>query len=643
MDIHAGGINAIFGKTGHFLVVLAFMSALLGTVAYGAASLRSDERSWKKLGRFAFLLNTVAVFGVIALLLYMIRGHMFEYAYVWRSSNMALPMRFLLSSFWEGQEGSTLLWMFWIAVIGVVMIFTARKWESPVMVWLALAQALLGSMILGIYVFGYKMGSSPFQLLKDYMDAPIFRMNPGFIPEDGSGLNPLLQNYWMTIHPPTLFLGYALSIVPFAFAMASLLKRSYKDWVRPALPWTLAAVMVLGVGILMGGAWAYEALSFGGFWAWDPVENASLVPWLILVGGLHTLLAYKHSGYSLSMTYILFIASFLLVLYASFLTKSGVLGDSSVHSFTDMGMSGQLVVMMVVFALPAIVLLWMRRAEMPRKQTEERLSSREFWLFIGSAIFVLSSLHITVVTSFPVINKIFGTKLAPPSDIERMFNDVQIWIGILVGVLLAFAQFLNYRFTDRKRFGRTLLPPAIISVALTVLIVLAFDFHRIDYILLAFAGAFGTVANLFYAIRQLRGKYFLYGGSVAHTGIALMLAGILISQGRQEVVSYNQYGVDYGSGFSDQDKAENLLLYLNEPSVMEDYRLTYIGDSVTDNKIFFKVRYEPLNGKGKPFVLTPHLQMDENMGNVANPSTRRTLTSDLYTHITAAPIGGDGA
>jgi cytochrome c-type biogenesis protein CcmF len=171
---------------------------------------------------------------------------------------------------------------------------------------------------------------------------------------DGNGLNPLLQNYWMVIHPPTLFFGFATTIVPFAYAIAALWKRDYTGWLKPALPWGLVSVMVLGTGIIMGGFWAYESLSFGGYWAWDPVENASLIPWLILIAGVHVMLIYKHSGNALNVSFILILLTFILVLYATFLTRSGILGNSSVHSFTDLGMSGQLLVFIMIFLwLPA--------------------------------------------------------------------------------------------------------------------------------------------------------------------------------------------------------------------------------------------------------------------------------------------------
>ena len=642
MDIYAEGSNVIFGKIGHLFVILSFVAALVSSISYLFATYKKNNPEWITLGRYSFILHTVTTLGVVGLLFMLIHYHLFEYHYVWKHSSSALPFKFLFASFWEGQEGSTLLWMFWHCIIGIILMFKAKDWESPVMAVIALAQAILATMLLGVFVFGHKFGSSPFALIQDAMDLPIFKMNPNFVPEDGSGLNPLLQNYWMTIHPPTLFLGYALCIVPFAYAMASLMTRSYTDWIKPVLPWTLAAVLILGVGIIMGGAWAYEALSFGGFWAWDPVENASLVPWIIMLAGLHTLFAYKHTGHSLISTYVLFIFSFLLVLYSSYLTKSGVLGDSSVHSFTDEGMSAQLRFMIFIFLIPAFGLIIYRLKELPNKRTEEATSSREFWLFIGSLVFVLCAIYVIGVTSLPVFNKVFGTNWAMPSDINLIYNDILIWVAVILGVLIAIAQFFNYKFTKASKFGKSIVLPLILSIVLSIFIIVYYKFYRLDYALMAFASVFGVFGNLFFIVTKLKGKIANYGGSLSHIGFMLMMLGVLISQGRQEVVSYNQFGVDYGEGFTDKDKAENLLLYVNEPSTMENYKLTYIGDSITDIAVFYKVKYEPLDKPGKSFVLTPNIQIDPQMGNVANPSTRRTLTQDLYTHITSAPITDEG-
>ena len=652
MNIHAIGQHILFGKVGHFLIILSFVTSFAAFLSYFFATIfRNDTTKsfpWINFGRKLFILHAVSVLGIMAVLLIIIHGHFFEYKYVWEHTSKSLPTYYQFSAMWSGQEGSTLLWMFWHGVLGCILIFKAKEWESPVLSIVALAQVLLGSMLLGIYFFGYKLGSNPFALMRDTMDIPIFKMNPDWIPEDGTGLNPSLQNYWMVIHPPTLFLGFAACTIPAAFAIASLWQRNFTDWVKPVLPWSLFALMILGTGILMGGAWAYEALSFGGFWAWDPVENASLVPWLILAAGIHTLMAYKHTGYSLHATYLFFIGSFLMVLYSSFLTKSGILGDASVHSFTDLGMSGQLVVIILVFLIPAIYLFINRtlKKQIPSKQEEEKLSSREFWLFIGSLIFIFSAVHIIVMTSFPVINKIFHTKLAPPSDIKSHYNNVQIWMAVLVAFGAAVTQFFKYKNADVAKVLKQLAIAFIIAVALSLIVIIPFKLYQFDYILLIFSSWFAIVANAQYIFQVLKGKFKIAGGSVSHIGFAIMLIGIIISQGRQEVLSINSYGIDYGKGFTTKESAENVLLYQNEPARMGKYRVTYLGDSFTVQNIYFNVRYEELDKKGNvrsSFVLHPNILMNNKMGNNPVPSTLKTITSDLYTHITSAPLKEDGS
>jgi cytochrome c-type biogenesis protein CcmF len=638
------------GKVGHFLVLLAFVASLAAFIAFFIAAYKParSSASWISLARKFFILHAVAVAGVMISLLGIIHSHFFEYKYVWEHTSRSLPWFYQFSAMWSGQEGSTLLWMFWHGVLGCVLIFKTREWEAPVMTTVALAQVLLGSMLLGIYVFGYKFGSSPFALMRDTMDIPVFRINPDWVPDDGTGLNPSLQNYWMVIHPPTLFLGFASCTIPAAFAIASLWQKKFTEWVAPVLPWCLFALMILGTGVLMGGAWAYEALSFGGFWAWDPVENASLVPWLVLAAGIHTLMAYKHTGYSLHATYLFFIGAFLLVLYSSFLTKSGILGDASVHSFTDMGMSGQLIVTIFAFAIPAAYLFADRtlRRQIPSKAEEEKVSSREFWLFIGSLVFLFAAVHIIVLTSFPVINKVFHSKLAPPSDIKSHYNSVQAWMAVLVALGAAVTQFFKYRQTDVRSAAKQLALSFFISILLSLAIILPYRLYRLDYCLLSFCAVFAVVANAQYIFQALKGRLIKAGGSVTHIGFAIMLIGILISQGKQEVLSVNQYGIDYGKGFTPRESAENVLLYQHEPSHMGKYRVTYTGDSFTNNHIYFNVRYEELNDQGNvknTFALHPNILLNSKMGNNPVPSTRKTLFSDLYTHITSAPLKEDGS
>ncbi len=162
-------------------------------------------------------------------------------------------------------------------------------------------------------------------------------MEKGFVPLDGHGLNPLLQNFWMIIHPPMLFLGFSSLAVPFVLAVAALGQRNYKNWMNSALPWVLFSALALGAGLMLGGYWAYGVLGWGGWWGWDPVENSSLVPWIVTIILVHTMLVQIVTGKLVRTNFVLAILAYLLVVYSTFLTRSGILANSSVHSFVDPG------------------------------------------------------------------------------------------------------------------------------------------------------------------------------------------------------------------------------------------------------------------------------------------------------------------
>lgn len=318
MDTQFVGEHLLPGKLGQFFIILSFGTSLIALLSYffAANNKNQSDNSWQKLGRLAYRLNLFAVIGIGACLFYIIYSHYFEYHYAWAHSSKTLPVYYIISCFWEGQEGSFWLWTFWQAVLGCILIVKAKSWENSVMTVISLSQVFLATMLLGVEIFGAKIGSSPFVLLRDVVEGPIFsRADYLSLIQDGNGLNPLLQNYWMVIHPPTLFLGFASMVVPFAYGIAALWQKRYAEWVKPAMPWVLFAVMILGTGIIMGSFWAYEALNFGGFWAWDPVENASILPWITLIAGLHVMIAYKNSGHSYFTALFLIIISFILVLY----------------------------------------------------------------------------------------------------------------------------------------------------------------------------------------------------------------------------------------------------------------------------------------------------------------------------------------
>ncbi len=657
------GEHLLPGKIGHFFIILSIAASLLATVAY-FFSVQSkepgDSDAWKKLARIAFLTEVFSVFAIFSILFYIIHNHLFEYHYAWKHSSRSLEFKYLLACFWEGQEGSFLLWTLCHSILGSILIKRGGQWESPVMTVLSFTQFALATMIAGIYIFGWKMGSNPFILLRDsgvFDNAPGMHINfdlaqpirPDYMQsiKDGNDLNPLLQNYWMVIHPPFLFMGFASTTIPFAFAMAGLWKKQYSEWTRPALPWALFSAAVLGVGIMMGGMWAYESLTFGGYWAWDPVENASLVPWMIGISGIHTLLIYRHTGHSLRSTYLFFILSFAFVLYSTFLTRSGILGESSVHAFTDLGMNWQLTVFLLGFVVPALAFFLLRLKEIPSVQQEENMASREFWMFIGSLVFFLSAIVITGKTSLPVFNKLFHTRIAPPEDGEFAYNSIQIYVAIIIAALTAVSQYLKYKDSSREYFWKKMTIPAVITL---VLFALFLAFGAIHYTkkgpvflgaiwLAVFCSIYTIVANAAYIWLGVKGSLKLSGGSIAHVGFGMVLLGILISSSNKEILSNNIGGIPAPLA-AGEDPRENLTLVKDMTANMGRYSLTYLGDSAHPKKQlwFYKIRVKSNDGK-EDFVLTPNafVNYKGNMGLMANPDAKHYWDHDVFTYITSIP------
>ncbi len=650
------------GQLGHIFILISFVASILATIAYfksANAKLEYAALGWKQFARICFGLDVFSVLSVFALLFYIVASHRFEYFYAWNHSERALSVKYLLSCIWEGQEGSFLLWTMWHGILGLVLIKTAKRWEAPVMTVISFAQACLATMIIGIYFFEAKVGSNPFLLLREMgmMDgAPAFKdietgaLRADYLSliNDGSGLNQLLQNYWMVIHPPILFLGFASTIVPFAFAIAGLWKKDFGGWTRVALPWSLFSSAVLGTGIMLGAIWAYESLTFGGYWAWDPVENASLVPWLVLVAGMHTQVIYNSTGHSLRPTYFFHIMTFSLILYSTFLTRSGVLGDTSVHAFTDLGMNFQLLAFIFVFAIPALILYIIRYKQIPHIKKEESSYSREFWMFIGSLVLFLSALFVIVATSLPVLNKIFGTKWAVGEEPEFGYNRIQIFVAIILGLLTAITQYLKYKNTSRaylvKKIGIPTLVSLVIAAAISFFGNVHYDKYGIGFLAAIhfgiFAGVYATVANATYIWAGLKGKLSVAGASVAHVGFGMLLVGILISSSKKEVLSQNTTIALPFDPKSKENPMENQTLFQGIQTDMGKYRTTLVNsDSVSkDGKInYFKIRFENKNGK-ESFDLYPNLIKNSKgqQGFSNNPDAKHYWYKDIFTYISYA-------
>jgi len=646
------GEHLLPGQIGHFFSILSLVASLVATIAYLKANhieVIPEKQSWIRIARVAFLLETISVLGIFFSLYYIIYNHYHEYYYAWNHSSRSLQLKYILSCFWEGSEGSFLLWSFWHCVLGWVLIKTSKKWEAGVMTVISFAQFCLASMLIGLYFFGSKVGSNPFILWRHQMpDLPIFS-DPNYLTlprvYEGNDLNTLLQNYWMVIHPPVLFLGFASTIVPFAFAFAGMMNKNH-DWIKTTLPWAAFSGAVLGTGIMMGAAWAYESLSFGGYWAWDPVENASLVPWIILIAGLHTNLIYKSTGYSLRSTYFFYIMCFILVLYSTFLTRSGILGDTSVHAFTDLGMNFQLIFFVLVFFVPAMFLFFKNYKSIPSIQKEESSYSREFWMFIGSLVLFLSAILVTAKTSVPVYNKIFGTNIAPPEDPEFSYNQVQIFIVIIIGILTAVTQYFKYKDTPRDQFGKKIWLPTlialIISLAISVFGNISYDKKGIGFLGAVYVGIFAAVysviANASYIFIVLKGKMKAAGASVAHIGFGLVLVGVLISSSKKSVLSWNTTGIAVFKKDKKEDPTENITLFKGVATDMGKYMVTYVRDTFnsTEHKRFYEIDFKSKTGN-EGFKLYPDIiKNNKGMeGFSPNPDSKHYWYKDIFVYISS--------
>jgi cytochrome c-type biogenesis protein CcmF len=684
-------MHYLIGNIGHLSVIVAFVAAVVAAFGYFKAgnSCGDDKNSWLRFAKITFAIHSLSVFTVIGSLFFIIYNHYFEYHYAWSHSSLNLPTHYMISCFWEGQEGSFLLWIFWHVLLGWIVIERHSKWSAQVMTVFALVQAFLTSMILGVVLpsIDLKIGSSPFILLRDAMaSAPVFKINPEYIPEDGKGLNPLLQNYWMVIHPPTLFLGFAATLVPFSFAIAGLWNKDVKDWIKPALPWALFAVAVLGVGIMMGAYWAYETLNFGGYWNWDPVENAVYIPWLVLVAAVHSmsLSASKQKAYMTSA--ILVMTSFILVLYATFLTRSGILGNASVHSFTDLGLSGQLLIYLLSFTALAIALLVARRKLFPTQPDENNVLAPSFWVFGGIILLLLTSFQVFASTSIPVFNALieaFGIKsnLAPPADPIAHYSTWQLVFAACIAVVSAIGQFMWWNKTGEKKGWKAIQLSLFATLILSSAAILLIPIHDFTYILLFTTSLFSILANgeiLWYIIKK---QPKLSGGSLAHFGLGVMLIGILFSAGYSEVLSINKSGLIYRKDFSEELNRDNVLLWRNTPLNMGNYTLKFKGvkievegmpvyvakkalaptdenpyravalqDLTAGEKTYFKKgdtvgispenTYYEINFKDnqeRQFTLYPRAQVNPNMGLIASPDLKHTLLYDLYVHVSSIP------
>lgn len=630
---------------GNIILTLALLTGVFSVIMYYLTY--KGYQNTITLARIGYHATAILVLAASALLLYAILTHQYQYKYVYDYSGSGMATGMLMATFYAGQEGSFMMWTFFTAIIGLILLeYTSKRGdlELRVMMVFTLAltfllgmvspllkspfnyiwqqqdfldlkninQSLLSLPAIQSFVFTDPQSNKSFIQMGKELHAVLVANNisiSNFIIQ-GKGLNPLLQNFWMQIHPPILFVGFSMSAVPFSFAIAAIIKNEYRDWIKQSLPWLLVSMCVLGLAIMLGGYWAYSILGWGGYWGWDPVENSSLVPWLVGVAGIHTMLVQKKTqekgGGSrfVKTNLILSIMTFVLVLYSTFLTRSGILGDASVHSFVDPGMAVYLflLVFLGVFSLMGfggIIYRWKYLTE--HFSFEENVLSKELALFTGSVALIASSIIILAGTSAPI----FGTSVQ-----TSFYNELTLPIAIIIGLVNGLSILLKWKTNDGKNLLKQSRFAVIASVILTLLMIVIGGLSELMLIFLALSSSFALFVNGEIAWKIFKGKKTYLGAYIAHTGIALFLVGVLAT-----------------AGHSQQQKVD---LVKGEKVSVLGHNLTFVGYEpfAGGTKYRFNVKVE--KGGSEQMISPVMFISDFNNSLMREPDILVGLTKDYY-------------
>lgn len=343
----------------------------------------------------------------------------FEFAYAASYSSISMPVVYKISAFWAGQQGSFLLWLLFHAIAGIILVYN-RSMPSTLTIYYFLQSALT------ILV----LAKSPFAMSEVTL-------------ADGVGLNPLLQDPWMAIHPPIIFLGYALLAVPFSLSLGSLITEpATRNFLESARRWTLIAWAFLGAGIFVGGYWAYKVLGWGGYWGWDPVENSSLVPWLMSAVLLHLINLSKSKSAVVAITHIAAIFTYSLVIYGTFLTRSGILGDFSVHSFSESNIGLTISIVNAIVLIGGLLILMQKLQYLPKGKMYENFSERAFLILLGSLVLVFVAVIVWIGMSMPLLTMLMDNPAAVDTDFYvRTTSPLAFVIAILIVAI-----FVKFKF-----------------------------------------------------------------------------------------------------------------------------------------------------------------------------------------------------
>ncbi len=634
------------GQPGELTIVMAFAMALLSGGAFALAAF--GNKNTFSLGKKAYYVQIFLALAASAYLYVLIFRHDFSIDYVYSYSSSTLPFYYLISTFWAGQEGTYLLWLVLSSLFGLFILSKGDKYKTPAMFFYALINIFLTVML---------MVMSPFKAAT-------------FAAPEGAGLNPLLQNFWMVIHPPVMFCAFAMAGVPFALLMAAMVKNDYKGWINIAFPFVILDSVLFFAANVMGGYWAYVTLGWGGYWAWDPVENTSFVPWLISLAMIHGIIIEKRTGSFRRTNILLGCFTFLLVVYGTFLTRSGVLADFSVHSFVDLGTNNILIGFMIFMVLLILGLFTARqKPEIIGKPFKYDIFSVDFIIFVGMTLLFLLGALVLFWSSLPLITS--GLGMTPAAADISTYNSFAMPMAIFIALFLTIAPLImvfrkEIRTVNKGNLIATIIPfflalflyilgfmslsfAAALFIYIAVLLIysseaemakkiaisliygviglviaLVLGVHSPNYLFFILAGLTAAGAHVIILKRLIPSNLRVAGGHISHFGLGIMLVGILVS-----------------SAYSNE---ERLILPRDKMEKAFGYDFTYQGTTGSlgnaENEILLTMR------KGKTVIHThPKFYFSQRMnGMMKRPHIVKKFGEDIY----LAPLdiqeleGGEG-
>lgn len=603
------------------------------------AWLRSPGRS-SRLGAVAFTVGACGLFGAFIALGALFVGDQFQYEYVHNRGSVTTDLKYKIAGIWAGQEGSFLLWAVCSALFGL---FAMPRVGPEYRRWFTIAYSVFLAAIAGILAF-----ETPFRVW-DIEGSPLTT-----VPPDGVGLVPSLQNYWVVIHPPVIFLGFGSLTVLAAWSVAALATANPWDWAARARSWAIIATTLCGLGLCLGGFWAYETLGWGGFWAWDPVENVSFVPWLLGACLIHGLIVQTRRRKWVPSNLLFAGLPFLSFVYGTFLTRSGFLAETSVHSFAQMERTAHFLLLgFFIASTVGFITLWSVQTGRyrhewapPADDESDGLIRRENMYRMGSALLVGMALATGFGMSVPMIMALTGRE--PKVVEEVVYHNILVWLFVPVMLLIGIGPFVAWRKMGVKELLRRLvnvlsLTFGLLGFAVFLLLHPRFgaspdrsavvstpvgNFYLVPWVLFLVAIClFAFVANLWRAGEMWKRARASTGGFVAHIGLAVLMTGLIVSRGLQ--------------------RSDQIWVQQDSPAVGVGYLVQYqgvYGDFIDRNT---KVLFEVVDPDGRRFQARPgHYYTFPREGEpqaMVWPHVERRWNHDVYVALYEQIIDGEAS